>query len=141
MGAQSVTAAEVLPLAGVALVQVDALLGATVTAGQTVYKDEAVTPNTWKLAQADGTAAESVCGGIAMSGGAAGQTIKVATSGALDPGFTVTVGEIYVLGATAGSIYLESDLAASDYVSIVGVGITASRLDLILKNTGVEVPA
>jgi hypothetical protein len=141
MAAVSVTAAEVLPISSVAIVQVDALLGATVTAGQAVYKDESVTPNTWKLAQADGTAAEATCGGIAMGGGASGQTVKVATAGALDPGFTVTVGEIYVLGATAGSIYPEADLLASDYVSIIGVGISASRLDLILKNTGVEVPA
>lgn len=137
MSIVSVTAAEVLPIAGSSVAS-DGAFGATVTAGQAVYLDPA--DSEWKLAQADGTATEATCTGITACGGADGQPGRVYTSGSIDPGFTVTVGETYVLGATAGGIYPIADLAASDYVSIIGVGITASQLDLVFKNSGVEVP-
>lgn len=139
MAIVSVTAAEVLPISSVTYVAVDGIFGATVTAGQTCYLDSSTT--TWKLAQSDGTAAEATCTSIAACGGGSGQPGKFYTAGAIDPGFTVTVGTTYVLGVTAGGIYPIADLAASDYVSIIGVGISASRLDLLFKNSGVEVPA
>ncbi len=138
MAAVSVVAAEVLPIANVTYVAVDGIAGATIIAGQSIYLDSSTT--TWKLSQADGTAAEANCTGIAACGGGNGQPIKVYTAGAIDPGFTSTVGETYVLGAAAGSIYPVADLISSDYVSILGIGITASRIDLLFKNSGVEKP-
>ena len=138
MAAVTVTAAEVLPITSVSYVTTDGIAGATITAGNALYLDS--TTSTWKLAQADGTSAEGTCTGIAACGGGSGQPIKIYTSGAIDPGFTVTVGTTYVLGAAAGSIYPIADLLSSDFVSILGIGISASRLDLIFKNSGVEVP-
>lgn len=137
MADETVTATEVLPATDTQTV--DGILGATVTAGQMVYLDS--TTSTYKLADADASATTAAAKGIAMNGGATGQPVKVAIGGTLDPGFTVTVGAIYVLSGTAGGIAPVADLAAGDYTFIVGVGITASSLRLILNNSGVQVPA
>lgn len=132
----SVTAAEVLPDSGSVLI--DGILGATVTAGQTVYLDSST--STYKLADANASALTSTVVGIAMNGGATGQYVRVCKSGTLDPGFTVTVGTIYVQSATAGGIAPAADLATGYYTTILGVGITASQLRLIMVNSGVAVP-
>lgn len=139
MAAVTVTAAEVLPLADT-IIDKTRNFGATVTAGQAVYLD--TSDNEWKLADANLSAAASKLGGIAMNGGSDGQPAAVAIGGTIDPGFTVTVGEIYVLGATAaGDINPVADLASGWYVNIVGVGITASILKLAIVNSEVAVPA
>lgn len=138
MAAVTVTAAEVLPLSDT-IIDKTRNYGATVTAGQAVYLDTAA--NTWKLADANLSAAASVLGGIAVNGGAAGQPAAIATGGTIDPGFTVTVGTVYVLGGTAaGDINPVGDLTTGWYVNILGVGITASILKLAIVNSGVAVP-
>jgi hypothetical protein len=134
----SVTAAEVLVDSGT--VTLDGILGTTVTAGQTVYQDSADS-NKFKLADCDASSATATVKGIALNGGGSGQPVKVAISGTLDPGFTVTVGTIYVQSGTAGAICPATDLASGDYVTIVGVGITASQLRILMVNSGVQVPA
>ena len=63
----TITAANVLP--GSNAVTENGLLGATVTAGQAVYKEAAT--GTWKLSDADSATAEvRTVGGIALNGGA-----------------------------------------------------------------------
>lgn len=112
--------------------------GETLTAGQAVYLH---TDNKYYLAQADsGTAADRKCHGITLNGAASGQPVSVQTSGVINPGGTVTVGTIYVTSGTAGGIAPHGDLATGDYVSIIGVGLTASTIQLILNNSGVAVP-
>lgn len=132
-----VTAAEVLPDASTQII--DVIFGATVTAGQTIYLD-AADGNKAKLADANASAAAAATKGIAMNGGAAGQPGKMAIAGTLDPGFTVGVGSIYVQSANAGAIAPVADLASGHFVTVLGVGITASQLALIMKNAGVAVP-
>lgn len=134
----SVTAAEVLPEVPGTILDNTRLFGATVTAGQAVYLD--TTTNTWKLADANSSAATATVGGIAMNGGAAGQVASIAVAGTLDPGFTVTVGAVYVASATAGGIAPVADLTTGWRTTVLGVGITASQLKLILVNSGVAVP-
>ena len=131
----TVTAAEVLPASGTTYF--DALLGATVTAGQSVYIDSS---GLVQLADADASATAAQAKGIAMTGGAAGQPCRVAISGNIDPGFTVTVGEIYVVSATAGGIAPVADLATGMYPHILGFGTTASNLKIINQFAGVAVP-
>lgn len=114
--------------------------GATVTAGQAVYLDTAVSPPTWKLADCDDTAAKAVVGGIALHAASAGQPLAVQTGGRITIGGTVTVGEIYVLSGTAGGIAPEGDLATGDYVSKIGVGVTAAIIEMAIHNSGVQVP-
>lgn len=128
MADETVVAAEVL-LDGTNTITVSGLLGATVTAGQTVYLD--TTTSTYKLADANASATTAAVAGIAMNGGVSGQPVVVAIGGTLDPGFTVGVGEIYVQSATAGGIAPRADLTTGWYTSVLGFGITASSLRLL----------
>lgn len=111
--------------------------GATITAGQTVYLSSS---GTWLLADANASATTANVQGIALNGAASGQPVAVAVGGSLNPGFTVTVGAVYVLSATAGGIAPVADLATGWYTGIVGVGITSSNLRLIMFRAGVAVP-
>ncbi len=131
----TVTEAEVLP--GSDTVYTDGLFGATVTGGQLVYLDSSTA--TFKLADADVSAAVALAVGIAMIGGVSGQPCKIATGGKMDPGFTVTLAEIYVGSATAGGIAPVADLGSGDFTMIVGIGVTTSSILLLFKTAGVAV--
>ena len=131
-----VTAAEVLPTTATQKTQGTA--GATITAGQTVYLDSS--DNKYKLADADASATTAAVVGIALNNAADGQPLTIAIGGSLDPGFTVTVGTIYVQSGTAGGIAPAADLASLDYVTIIGIGLTAASLSLAIKASGVAVP-
>lgn len=133
----SITAADVIPSNGARTIE--GVSGGTITAGQVVYLDTAT--NTYKLADADDTAAKAVVAGIALNAASAGQPVTIQVQGTIDPGGTVVVGEIYVLSGNAGGIAPEGDLASGDYVSIIGVGTTAALISLFIKNSGVQVPA
>lgn len=115
------------------------IAGATVTAGQAVYLDETV--NKYKLADNDNSSTTATVAGIALNGASDGQPLAVMSGGLIAIGGTVTVGEIYVLSSTAGGICPEADLGTSDYVSIIGVGTTAARIQLGIINSGAQVPA
>lgn len=138
MTALVVTAANVTPVTGAVTEQGRA--GATVTAGQVVYKDS--TTQKYLLADADSaTAAAREAWGIALNGASDGQPLTVLRSGDINIGATVTVGEIYVLDTGPGGIAPEGDLASTEYVVVVGVGITTGRLRVGFINSGVAVPA
>jgi len=111
--------------------------GATITAGQTVYKD-AADSNKIKLADADLSQAASTVVGIALHAALSGQPITYQTDGQLDVGATLTVGEIYVLSGTAGGIAPVADLAASDWVVILGVALATDNLDVQLYIAGIQ---
>lgn len=132
----SVTAASVVTSSGNAL---DGTAGATITAGQVLYVDTADS-NKLKLAQADGTALQATVAGIALHGAASGQPIRYQATGTINVGATLTVGQVYVVSATAGSIAPYSDLTSSDYVSVLGVATTAAILSMQIQNSGVEKP-
>ena len=128
----TVVANEVLPESGVTRM-IEGIAGATITAGQLVYLDTSA--GTYKLADANASAATSVVAGIAMNSCVANQAMRIAAPGpdgtTLDPGFTVTVGSTYWLSATAGGITLTAaDLVTGMYPVVIGVGITASQLKL-----------
>jgi hypothetical protein len=115
------------------------IFGATVTAGQVVYKDAA--DQRFKLCDANsGTAAARVPYGIALNGGATGQPAAIQKAGNINPGGTVVVGQTYVASANAGGIAPVSDLATGHYVSHLGIGITSSLISMGIKVSGVAVP-
>jgi hypothetical protein len=140
MPAISVTAASVVAVSDATIVR-DFNFGATVTAGQAVYLDVAVTPNVWKLADADSTALTAAATGIALNGGASGQPAAVQKAGVINIGGTVVVGTWYVVDGTPGGICPTSDLATNDWSTLVGVGVTATNINLQFKASGVQVPA
>jgi hypothetical protein len=133
----SVTATEVLKTSAT-VVDSGGVFGETVTAGQVVYKLSS--DGKWYKADANLSAAAAALKGIALNGGAANQPAVIAIGGTIDPGFTVTVGTVYVLSATAGGIAPAADLATGMYVGIVGVGLAADTLGLIIYSSGVAVP-
>ena len=143
MAALSITAAQVL-LAQGATKQV--IFGATITAGQSLYFDAA--SGKWKLAQADGTAAEAGADGygIALCGGADGQQGVVALPGAkvtLGAGAAPVAGTVYGPGDAAGSLCPPADLGASDKVLplCIGVGSNAVKILGEAYDAGSVVPA
>jgi hypothetical protein len=136
MAALSITVAEVIPGTTGATFE-DGLAGATITAGQPLYLDASV--GTYKLADADASAATAQVRGIALHGALTGQPIKMQTGGDITLGATAApaVGVIYALGATAGSIVPSADLANPVRVSILGVGKSTGVVALKLNNTGI----
>lgn len=131
----SVTATSVAKTATTRII--NGFLGGTVTAGQPVYQ---ATDGTYLAADANASATTSTCAGVALNGGASGQPVAIAAGGTYTPGFTVTVGAVYVVSATAGGIAPVADLATGWYTSILCVGITVSTVQLVLVNSGVAVP-
>ena len=131
----SITAANVDPAADAVIVTATA--GATITAGQTIYIDS---NSLVQLADADLSAAAAACIGVAVNGASANQPISYQTSGGLDLGATLTIGEIYVLSGTAGGVAPEADLATGDYVVILGVATAADNLKMTIIDSGVQVP-
>lgn len=118
--------------------------GATITAGQIVYRD---TDEKFKLAQSTTRITSNIIG-IATSGGADGQTIEVVTR---DPELTVggtlslsaaAAGGAYVLSAAAaGGIAPHGDLAATNWLVFLGVAISTTKMNFQVNNAQVQLVA
>lgn len=139
MAAYTITASEVTAAAGATVVT--GIAGAAITAGQALYLD--ATTNTLKLAQNDGTAAEATCVGVAINSASAGQPVSYVAQGDVNLDTAAltgaTKGEVTTLGATAGGLYPNEDVATTQYVSIVGIMVTSNPgvLRVAINNTGV----
>lgn len=134
----SVTAANVAKSAGTTKY---GTAGETITAGQALYL--ASGDSKLYLLDADDTEAKAAFEGIALNGASADQPVAYLSAGdsaVINPGATVTVGEIYVASGTPGGIAPEGDLASSDYVTIIGIGLTSSTMSVIGESSGVQVP-
>lgn len=104
--------------------------GEAITAGQPVYKKAA--DGLYYKAQSD-TAAKSHSEGIAITPcNTANDYFLIANLGGLDLGATLTIGETYYVSGTAGGIQPAADVGSGEYVCVLGVAITASRLDIKL---------
>lgn len=108
-----------------------------VTAGAALY----VVAASGKYGLADvTTSAKQTVAAIALTGGGTDEYIvALFPTSKVDIGATVAVGTIYVLSA-AGAISPAADLTTGDYVSIIGVAITASQINFKPDNTGIQVP-
>lgn len=101
--------------------------GATITAGQVVYKDS-TDSDALKLADADLSEAAADAYGVALVGASDGQPCPVLRRGLVTIGGTVAVGTRYVVSATAGAIAPETDLTTGDYDTTVGRATTTAKL-------------
>jgi hypothetical protein len=137
----SITAANVVTVAGV---KDSGTAGATITAGQAVYKK--ASDGKFYLADAD---AASVAGnaeidnvyGIALNGASSGQPLSVQISGTITIGGTITAaGTIWLSDVAGGITETWADLDASDYVTIIGHAISASVLKLDINILGIVKP-
>ena len=132
----SVTAANVALVSGSSK---HGTAGETITAGQSLYLKSADT-ELYK-ADCDDTAAKATCVGIALNSASDGQPISYAGSGCVvNMGGTLVVGEPYFVSDTAGGLKPDADLSSDDYVSFLGIGITAANLQIQIVNSGVQVP-
>jgi len=108
MAAVSITAASVV--ASSTATTIEGFLGEAATAGMPLYKK--ASDGKYYKTDANGTAEEAAAVGILLSSGAANQKVVIATKDAsFTPGFTMTIGAVYVVGAgTAGDINPVADL-------------------------------
>lgn len=111
--------------------------GATITAGQVVYKDAAT--NKYLLADDNSaTAAARVPRGVALNGAANNQPLAVQTSGDITIGATLTAGVVYYLSDTPGAIGPVADLAAGEYPTALGIAKSTTVLTLNITSAGVS---
>lgn len=133
----SVTPANVIQSTG-AVIEVG-VAGEVIDAGEVVYKS--ATTGKYMLAQCDDEANDDAVG-IALNNAAAdGQPLSVQTRGDITIGGTVAVGTLYCLSATAGGISPSAELVATNYVTLIGIGISATVLRLNLLTTSIQIPA
>jgi small ligand-binding sensory domain FIST len=111
------------------------IAGATIVAGDQVYLDPAT--GTLKLATAASLNGSTVVG-VALCGGAAGQPIVYQTQGVINLGGTLVVGGVYVVSPNnAGGVAPYADLSTGNYVSILGLAISTSLLQMGINNSGI----
>src|SRR2546430_2343743 len=97
-------------LASATALTASGVAGATITAGQTIYKD-ATDSKKLKLSDANLSAATAAVDGIALNAASSGQPVSyVFQDDAFTPGATLVVGETYVLSGTAGALCPVADL-------------------------------
>lgn len=131
----SVTAASVLAAAGAGIERGTA--GATITAGQVVYKEAST--GKFKLTDTDHATAEvKNAYGIALNGASNGQPLAVCTGGDINVGATLTPGVAVYASNGPGGMCLVADVATENVV-FLGIPTTASNLRLQILNSGVAI--
>jgi hypothetical protein len=128
----SVTAANVgvTSSAVVELVQV----GETVTQGQPGYKK--ALDGLYYKADANASSATAAALGVFITGASTNGYALLCKSGSYLAGATLTVGETYVVSATAGGIAPLADVTTGWYVTILGVASSATTLALDIVRSG-----
>jgi hypothetical protein len=115
------------------------IAGASITAGQSLYKD-ASDSNKAKLFDADSaTAAARSFYGVALNSASSGQPVVVQTGGNITIGATVAVGVAYYASDTPGGICPFADLEAGDYPTIIGIGISTTQIKIQPIAAGVTI--
>jgi hypothetical protein len=135
----SITAAQVAPISGTANETrfSDGISGATVTAGQPIYKDASAS-NQFKLADGNASLAAATVEGIALHGATSGQPLRCANGGYYYPGFAVVPGGVYVLSTTAGGIAPVADLTSDNYTTVLLIGVTTATAKIVNATAGVH---
>lgn len=109
--------------------------GVAIAAGDMLYLDSAA--GTLKLAQSDGTSAESKCVGMALNNAAIDQPVAYAGNGevTVQGGAFATVGLILLLSNTAGRLAPVADVGAADYLTIIGWSSATNKFKFGIVNT------
>jgi hypothetical protein len=138
----SITAANVAA-SSTAVIEYNYKFGATVTAGQLVYRDDTATPPNWKLLDRDAAATGNELAtvkGIALNGGASGQPAAVCTKDSdFTPGGTLTNGITLYSSDTAGGITSADIPTTGDYPTVLGVAKSTSKMNLNPTSSGVVI--
>ncbi len=133
MAAISVTAANVIPSTSATIYTGTA--GATITQGQPLYLD--TTTSTYKLANA---LTNNPVAGIALVGASNGQQMVLCSRDPnFTPGFTVTTGNVVLVGNVAGQLNPYEDRATGWYVTSLGVMISTTRLNFYITGSNAAI--
>lgn len=137
MAALTVTAASVVPSANT--VYGDALVaGETITAGMPVYLKTS-DGKLWK-SLAVGTPAVAAAVGIAMHAALANQPLVYAKGGTINIGATTAKTTTYFVGAAAGEVVPQADLASTNNITRLGYATATDGTFVIdIKATGAVV--
>lgn len=142
MPALSITAANVN--IGDATVRLDKVVGGeAITQGMPVWKNTSTNPAKYYKADANASASSATAAGIALTAcsGDGGNFVLMSGEGVLiNLGATLTVGETYCVGATAGQIVPIADLASGDYPFILGQATTTALIKTVFSGAGVAKP-
>lgn len=131
----SITATAVLK--GSNAVTKEGMAGATIAAGQAVYKSS--TTNTILLADSNSATAEArTADGIALNGGATGQPIEYQTSGDMTMNAVLTANTAYFMSDTPGGICPIADVGAGEYLQLLGIAKSTTVLMVLMATTGVS---
>lgn len=105
--------------------------GANITAGQPLYKD-ATDSNKLKLGQAT-TSAKSAFAGISLHAAATGQPVQyvIADDDFTTGNATMTIGEVYTLSATAGSLCPAADITTGNFTTVAMVASSATKAKVL----------
>ena len=125
----AITASQVK--AGAGAVEGTGVAGATITAGQSVYEDQA--DGKIKLADSNLSLAAAKAKGIALHGALANQPVRYQKGGKVIVGAAAAPakGTVYVVSGTAGGIAPHADLLSGIYTTILGVGDGVDGIDLV----------
>lgn len=111
---------------------VTVLAGEAVTQGQPVYLNS----SDGKYYKCDANAAgKQNANGIALTPASTDGYFQMVVSGAMNLGATLTVGQVYVVSATAGGIAPYGDLTTGHTVTILGVATTAALITIDISNS------
>ena len=137
MGDIAVTAGDVSPGTDAGL-DVTGTAGAALTAGQVVYYSASA--DEYLVADTETSSTTADADGVVVCTAADTQKCVVQKTGQIDIGGTVVVGTVYVLSVT-GKIAPADDLATGDWVTVIGIGVTATDIKLGINASAVQVPA
>jgi hypothetical protein len=130
-----ITAAAVL--AAATAVKEAGTAGATITAGQMVYRDSA--DGKYKLADSNSaTAAVRVPRGIALNGASDGQPLTIARSGDITMNAVLTAGVAFYMSDTPGGICPVADVGAGEFATVLGIAKSTTVLALDINASGVS---
>lgn len=109
--------------------------GATITAGQAVYRD--TTDGKYKLSDSNGAAAVRVPRGVALHASANGQPLTILKSGDVTIGATITAGVAYYMSDTPGGICPVADVGSGEYATFIGIATSTTVLKVNITPSGV----
>lgn len=111
--------------------------GENLTQGQPVYLK--ASDGKYYRADANASAEAAKAVGIALTPASTNgyAVIQEGSGGSVNLGATLTVGETYVVSATAGAIAPIADLTTGDYPCILGVATTTALIQTLFAYTGV----
>lgn len=104
-----------------------------ITAGLLVSLDD---NNEASLADATDTQ-KSVISGIALATTDANNVVPIVSEATIQVSNALTKAQVLIL-ATAGQVQLESDLAAGQFLSILGANATTNTVQLAINNTNIQ---